>query len=393
MEALRPIGLLIMGEIRRRERRGRIVYLARHYAPDGRKVSKQFDKKYDAEDWLADQRHAINAGTYVDPNRSKIKMEAWADEWLKGQGHLKQGTRARYKGIVERYVKPRWGTTPLNKITHSDVAAWISSIKLSASSVRHVHRVLHLILELAVRDGRIVKNPATGVKLPRLPKAEKRFLTREQVFDLADAAAQHPYPEVAEQYRVLILLLAHTGLRWGEAAGLKVKRLDLMRRRLTVAETLIDDKTSGRLVWETPKNHAQRQVPFPAFLADMLAEVVAGKDSDDLVFTSARGKPMSNGNFRRYTFDPAVGDAGLSGLTPHDLRHTAASLAVSAGANVKAVQRMLGHASATMTLDTYAGLFDDDLDGVASRMDAEPPPRRHHVGTSSAGADVIDFPK
>ncbi len=56
-------------------------------------------------------------------------------------------------------------------------------------------------------------------------------------------------------------------------------------------------------------------------------------------------------------------------MTPHDLRHTAASLAVSAGANVKAVQRMLGHASATMTLDTYADLFDDDLDAVAERLD------------------------
>jgi integrase len=353
-------------------------------------VSKQFDRKFEAEDWLADQRHAINAGTYVDQNRSKIKTAAWADEWLKGQGHLKQGTRARYTGIVERYIKPKWGTTPLNKISHSDVAAWISSLELSASSVRHVHRVMHLIMELAVRDGRIAKNPAAGVRLPRLPKVEKRFLTRAEVFSLADAAAAYPIPEVGEQYRALILLLAYTGLRWGEAAGLKVKRVDLMRRRVTVAETLIDNKTDGSLVWSTPKNHAQRQVPFPAFLADMLAEVMAGKELDDLVFTSARGKPMSNGNFRRYTFDPAVEAAGLSGVTPHDLRHTAASLAVSAGANVKAVQRMLGHASATMTLDTYAGLFDDDLDGVASRLDAD---SRHRVGTRPADAQVVEFPK
>ena len=94
-------------------------------------------------------------------------MAAWCDEWIKGQGHLKQGTRARYEGIVERYIKPRWGTIPLNKITHADVAAWISSIKLSASSVRHVHRVLCVIMELAVRDSRIARNPAAGVKLTR----------------------------------------------------------------------------------------------------------------------------------------------------------------------------------------------------------------------------------
>lgn len=73
-------------------------------------------------------------------------------------------------------------------------------------------------------------------------------------------------------------------------------------------------------------------------------------------------------------FDPACRTSGLSGITPHDLRHTAASLAVSAGANVKAVQRMLGHASAAMTLDVYAGLFGDDLDDVADRLDAVVPP-------------------
>ena len=169
--------------------------------------------------------------------------------------------------------------------------------------------------------------------------------------------------------------------------------MDLLRRRLVVAQTLIDDKTSGRLIWDTPKNHAQREVPFPPFLADLLAPLLAGKDPEDVVFTSSRGKPMSNGNFRRYTFDPAVEAAGLGGLTPHDLRHTAASLTVSAGANLKAVQRMLGHASATMTLDTYAGLFDDDLDGVAQRLDVEPPPRRHQAGTRPGGARVVDFPK
>ena len=82
-----------------------------------------------------------------------------------------------------------------------------------------------------------------------------------------------------------------------------------------------------------------------------------------------RGAVLRNLNFRRDVFDRAAVDAGLDGLTPHELRHTAASLALSAGANVKAVQRMLGHASASMTLDVYSGLFDDDLDGVAERLD------------------------
>lgn len=112
-------------------------------------------------------------------------------------------------------------------------------------------------------------------------------------------------------------------------------------------------------------------MPLPRFLVDELAFQVAGKSADDLVFTTRRGGVLRNLNFRRDVFDPAAKAASLEGLTPHELRHTAASLAVSAGANVKAVQRMLGHKSAAMTLDVYSGLFDDDLDGVADRLDAD----------------------
>jgi integrase len=83
----------------------------------------------------------------------------------------------------------------------------------------------------------------------------------------------------------------------------------------------------------------------------------------------ARTSVLRVGNFRRRVFDAAAREAGLEGLTPHELRHTPASLAVSAGANVKAVQRLLGHASAAITLDVYSGLFDDDLDAVADRLD------------------------
>jgi integrase len=111
-------------------------------------------------------------------------------------------------------------------------------------------------------------------------------------------------------------------------------------------------------------------VPIPRVLIDDLAAQVAGNDRDDLVFTTSTGAPLRNRNARRPWFDEAAAAIGKPGLTPRELRHTAASLAVSAGANVKAVQAMLGHASAAMTLDTYADLFDDDLGAVADRLDA-----------------------
>jgi integrase len=123
------------------------------------------------------------------------------------------------------------------------------------------------------------------------------------------------------------------------------------------------------LKYEEP-TYGSRTVPVPRVLRDQLAEYVAGRDPGEWLFPAPGGGPLCNSNFRHRFFDPAVARAGLAPLTPHDLRDTAASLAVAAGASVKAVQRMLGHASAAMTLDVYAGLFDDELDDVADRMGA-----------------------
>ena len=202
--------------------------------------------------------------------------------------------------------------------------------------------------------------------------SQKPFLSHQQVADLAAAAGS---------YGTLVNVLAYTGLRWGEAAGLRAGRVDLTRRRLEIVEAT--SEVRGEIIFGTPKTHQRRSVPFPRFLTEPLAALVADKAPDDLVFTSPDGHVLRNTNFRHRVFDPAARQAGLTGLTPHELRHTAASLAVAAGANIKAVQQMLGHASAAMTLDVYAGLFADDLDAVAERLDA--------AVTRRGPAEVADF--
>jgi integrase len=101
---------------------------------------------------------------------------------------------------------------------------------------------------------------------------------------------------------------------------------------------------------------------------DELAPALASKDRDDLAFSSLMGGVLRSRNARAIWFDKAAAAIGQPGLTPHELRHTAASLAVSAGAHVKAVPRMLGHASAAMALDRYADLFDDELDAAADQL-------------------------
>ena len=132
--------------------------------------------------------------------------------------------------------------------------------------MRYVHRVLSLILEHAVRDGRLARNPAVGVRMPRARKPEKRFLTHEQVATLADAAGGQ---------RLVILVLAYCGLRWDEMAALRVGRLDLMRRRIDVAGSVTEVRDTPS--WGLPKNHRRRSVPVPRFLVDALAEPVAAR--------------------------------------------------------------------------------------------------------------------
>lgn len=350
---------MIMASIEKRLRNGHVRWYARYRDPGGRQRTKTFDRKIDAERFLTGVESSKITGSFIDPSRSRVTVGAWSRQWLDAQSQLKPSTKARYEGIVLKHVEPRWGTVPLAKVSHADVTSWIASIKLAPASVRHIHRVFSLVMELALRDGRVPRNPATGVRLPRPQPPEKRFLAKDEVFRLADAAGD---------YRALVLVLAYCGLRWGELAALRVGRVDLLRARLTVAESATEVR--GRLTWGTPKSHQRRSVPVPRFLCELLAAELVAKSSNDLVFTTQWGKPLRNLNFRRDVFDQAASQAGLIGLTPHELRHTAARLAVSAGANVKAVQRMLGHASAAMTLDVYSGLFDDDLDAVAARLDA-----------------------
>lgn len=334
---------------------------ARYRDRRGVEVERSFGRRVDAQRWIDAATASIVRGDYVDPRAGMITVGEWAGKWLDAQAHLKPATRSGYAGVLRRYVLPAWADRPLVDVQHAEVAGWVSSLGsrgLAASTVRHAHRVLSQVLGMAVRDGRLARNVADGVPLPRARRAQPRFLTHAEVEQLA---AECPAP-----FDLFVRVLAYTGLRFGEATALRAARVDLMRRRVQVVEAVAE--VDGVLVYGTPKTHQERSVPLPRFLIDPLAELLAGRRGDELVFTTAVGAPLRNTNFRHRVFDPAVRRAGLDHVTPHDLRDTAASLAVSAGANVKAVQRMLGHASAAMTLDVYADLFSDDLDAVGVAM-------------------------
>ena len=368
-----------MASIERRMRVGKVRWYARYRDPSGEQRVKVFDRKVDAERFVTGVESAKLAGSYIDPALARVTVGEWANRWLAGLGHLKPSTADRYAGIVRKYIAPRWGSTRLADVSHADVQGWIRQLGHDASpaTVRKIHRVLSLILSLAVDDGRLVRNPAARIKLPRGKSQERQFLTHDQVHLLADAcaspppdASKHgPIPEAwNKSYRLIVLFLAYTGLRWGEMAALRVKRIDLERRRVEVIESVT--VVRGVLTWGTTKGHSHRDVPLPRFLAAELGEFIKGKEPDDLVFPGSRGGPLRSKVFQEAVLTAAAKRSGLAGFTPHSFRHTAASLAIASGADVKVVQQMLGHKSATMTLDLYGHLFGDRLDDIADRLDS-----------------------
>jgi integrase len=333
---------------------------ARYRGPDGRERNKSFRRKLDAQRWLADQKVRLSRGEWVDPAALRVEFGAVAREWFDGTLHLKPRTRSSYRRLLDLRVLPRWERIPMGKVAGM-LPEWISELAssgLSASQVRQTVYVFSSVCQHAILTGRLLANPVAGIKLPKLVSSgERRFLSHEEVAKLAGQAGL---------YGTLVRTLAYTGLRWGEVIALRVRDLDLARGRLDVRRAYVD--IDGQLVEGKPKTHQSRSVPLPGALRDELGALVADLDRDALVFTAPEGGPLRVGNFRQRVWTPAVKAAGLDGFTIHGLRHTAASLYISACTPPKVVQRVLGHASVVMTMDLYGHLYPDEMDTWAARL-------------------------
>lgn len=351
-------------------RRYRVIYRT----PERKQTSKRgFRTKRDAELFLASVEVSKARGEFIDPGAARMTVGELGPDWLRRQSHLKPSSLRPLEASWRNHVLPDWGNVPVSEIRRTAVQQWVSELTTgdaaatpprkakSATVVIRAYGILASILDGAVDDRRVLSNPARGVNLPRKGKKAHIYLSHEQVHQLA-AESKH---------ETLVLVLAYCGIRWGEAVALRVRHLDMLKRRIRVEENAVEVGT--KIEVGTPKNHKRRTVPFPRFLAEPLAAMCAGKGRDDLVFPGEDGEGYLRSTRvqedRGGWFSGAVKRAGVPRITPHDLRHSAASFAVSAGANVKAVQRMLGHSSAAMTLDIYADLFDADLDAVADALD------------------------
>lgn len=370
-----------MASIRKYKTAKGTAWRVQYRSPDGKSRTKQgFPTKKLAEAWAADNTVTINTGDWIQPEHGRTTVGELIDT-LFTISEWKESWRARLENTRDTHVVPRWGTTPVTRVQQTDVRAWLAALTvndysardehgqwsgatkpMSGSSKRHCLTVLAGALDLAVTDRLIRTNPARGFPLPKKSAAKQIYLTSGQVKSLAEDSSQ---PDV-------VWTLATTGMRFGELAGLQVGDIDFSARRISISRNAV--WVNNRTVVGTPKtDEGARVITAPEFVFTMLKRRCRNKLPSAWVFSDS-AEPLKRPFAPGHWFPQAVSRCVASGVltdrvTLHDLRHTAASLMVQSGANVKVVQRQLGHASAAVTLDTYASLFDEDLDALRARMD------------------------
>ena len=336
---------------------------------NGHEHSKSFARKPAAQDYLKQLTADIQTGTYVDPRKSSEAFGPVAEAWfLSKQGaQRKPKTLAGYRSLMDTIVLPQWGNVPLKRIDYEQYSLWLGRLStegsqtgkgLSASRITQAHQLVGAVLKHAQKTGKITRNVALEFKrkidLPEQTERERRYLTHAELIRLAKATGR---------FETLTLVLGYCGLRFGEAVALRRRHVGDRELTLTASATYV---TGQGIVESTTKTKRTRHVPVPAPVWERLKDELPD-EPNDLVFPRQRGGLLPIEEYRR-AFDKGCAEVGIEGLVPHGLRHTTASLAISAGANVKVVQRMLGHATAAMTLDRYGHLLDDDLAGVAAAL-------------------------
>jgi integrase len=325
-----------------------------------------FTSKTDAARYLAMVEADLHRGAWADPKLGRITLAEWAKRWQATTTNLRPTTRDLYAYLLRRFLLPTFGNAALSSIDALAVRAWLANLQaqqLSPSTVAKAYRLLSRILGAAVDAGYLVRNPCTvkGAGQERAP--EMRFATVAQIGALAEA--------VGDRYRVLVLVAAYGGLRWGELVGLKVKRVDLLHGRVTVAEQVAE--VNGHLIPGPPKTAAgRRTITLPAVAAVALAEHLAESAEpgpEGLVFPAPKGGYLRRSNFRRRWWVRATRAAGMEGLRFHDLRHSAATLALAAGANTRELMERMGHTSPQVAL-RYQHVMAGRDQAIAAALDA-----------------------
>jgi len=324
---------------------------ARYRDEGGKEHSRHFDRRIDAQQWLDQVTSAVVTGTYADPRAGRITFAAFFGEWSTRQVWAPGTVLAM--SLAARSVP--FAAKPMKQVRRSDIETWIKQMNaagLAPGTIKTRYVNVRSVFRAAVKDRVIGSDPTDGVRLPRGRRA--------------DAAMSIPTPEEVGQlmtvadvgFQPFIALCAFAGLRLGEAAAVQLGDVDFLRKTLKVSRQ-VQRVNGGTIDVRPPKYGSERVVYLADSLVTVLSEHVAGRGivgKDRWLFAGEDDGPPHQ-NTVGYWWRKTLRDADLSGIKLHDLRHFYASGLIAAGCDVVTVQRSLGHAKATTTLNTYAHLW------------------------------------
>jgi integrase len=331
--------------------------------PGCRERARHLDRKVDAQQWLDEQTAAVLTGQWVDPKAGKVTFAEYARAWQAAQVH-RRNTALAVDSALRVHALPVFGDRPISSVRRSEIQAFVKALgeRLALASVAATYQHVRAVFRAAEVDRVIASSPCQRITLPRRERQQFVLLPTDTVAAIA--------AEMPERLSRMVTLMAGTGLRPGEAAGLTIDRVDFLRRTLRVDRQLLQTRPPS---FGPPKTQASyRTVPLPQVVVDTLAVHLAAFPPGErgLVFTQPDGRPLNRDKVVRAFRAAAVAvGAPAAGTRLHSLRHYYASLLIRHGESVKVVQGRLGHASASETLDTYSHLWPDSEDMTRAAVD------------------------
>ena len=340
------------------------LWVGRITLPNGKKKTKYNKKQSVVKDWLLENRNQLRQG--ILPADDTVTVGEFMSNYMEtvGKQTLRPTTQIMYNSYLRTHIVPELGKIKLKDLRPDHLQTFYKQKLdqgLSKRTVQIIHGTIRRSLNQAVAWQLIPRNVCSLVHAPRPDKKPAAFYTKEQLNTLLDAVK-------GERWELIYILLVYGGFREGEVLGIHVEDCDMVNHIINVRHQVITVK-GGMIIGEPKTKTSRRAVTLPAVAYDALkVHLEQLQRNRGLIFTTSSGRPISPRNFIRH-FKKTVRDANLPDLTVHGIRHSHASLLLSAAVNPKIVQERLGHSSITLTLDTYSHVIPSLQQEAARKLD------------------------
>jgi integrase len=328
----------------------------------GRVVAdRTFDRKGDAQAWESDQKRHLSLGDFISPKAGEESLGSAIERWLASRkGTVASKTHQNDEALLRKHVPAVLRRRPIASILPSDLDELFGRMLqdgLARSSVVRFRATLSGMFSWAVRSRLIRRSPLVNLRVPAgLSTDEKHEVYPFSLQELREVV--EVISGISTAHGQVALVLGLTGLRWGELCALRVRDVQLVPRMAFLVSRSSPD---GHEVRTVTKGGKPRSIPLPPEIEAIVKQLIESKKADDLVFTSPTGRPLQGNNWKRAARWAETG----RGRRLHDLRHTAATLWLTNGLDSKTVQKWLGHASMTLTVDLYGHWMGNDADTAA----------------------------